>query len=150
MRISLIIYLGLTLVGLFAFRGVPILNIALGFPIGAAAAWHAARSAASACPTLGTAYVGALRSSMTLALTTAAVTVIACWAELGGMLLVLHLWGPYSAAAAWIPLLPPPPDASASRILLFAVLTAPALQVLTTAFGALIAVILRSWSEPEA
>ena len=123
-------YLALTLAGLFLFRGIPILNVSLGFLIGAAAA----RRAAGALP--------ALQATLAWALTGAAITMAACWLELLGLLVVTHYWGPYSGAARWVPLLPPPDSASTSRIILFSVITAPALQVLTTGFGGLVAVIL--------
>ncbi|MCK4414166.1 MAG: hypothetical protein KAY32_11525 [Candidatus Eisenbacteria sp.] len=123
-------YAVLTLAGLFLFRGIPVLNVALGFLVGAAVA----RRAGAALP--------ALHAALWWAFTTAAITMAASWIELAGLLLVTHYWGPYSTAAGWVPLLPPPDSPNVSRIILFSVIVAPALQVLTTGFGGLVAVVI--------
>jgi hypothetical protein len=126
----IVAYIVLTVAGLFVFRGIPILNVALGFPLGAAAA----RRAGGTLP--------ALQATLAWAMTGAAITMAACWLELAGLLFVAQHWGPFSAAALWVPLQPPPDATSISRVVLYAVIIAPALQVLTTAFGGLITVLL--------
>jgi len=147
----IIFYCALTIAGLFLFRGVPVLNVAFGFPFGA---WIAMRSIGrperETNPAVagGSPSLNALRAALWWALVTAAMTVIFCWIELGAMLLSVHFRGAAGLESHLIPLLPPPDGGPLSRTLFFAIVTSPAVQVLTTAFGGLIAVLLRQNDAP--
>ena len=163
----IILYAAVTLGGLYLFRGIPILNVALGFPLGAwvvsrvlsleqrAATNGGAHPAATDAETTGTReapaggkpsrsvpWMDALHQALWYALITAALTVIFCWIELGATLLIVRLRAESGFFAHLSPLMPPPAGGPISRTLFFAVVTSPALQVLTTAFGGLIAVLL--------
>lgn len=128
-------YLAVTVAGLFLFRGIPVLNVALGFPIGAAIA----RRRAGHDPALRE----TLRAVLAGAITTAALTMLVCWLEIAASLAVLRAAGPAAIDSRWVPLFPPPAGAELVRMQFFAVITAPSLQVLTTSFGGLIAILMR-------
>jgi hypothetical protein len=133
-------YLAVTVAGLFLFRGIPVLNVGLGFPLGAAIALRLmARD---------TGVREALRAVLAWALATAAFTMLICWLEIATSLAVLRAAGPGAIAIRWVPLFPPPAGAELVRMQFFAVITAPSLQVLTTSFGGVIAILLRS-SDPD-
>jgi hypothetical protein len=172
-------YLVLTLIGLFVFRGIPLLNVALGFPIGAAVALRrlkqpqrpddmpqappatpappdaALSTAAAAGSTPAPSPLGdeaaaprsplriALREAMAWAILTAAFSMTLCWTELAASVIVTRYGGPYAVHTWWVPLFPPPASAELVRAQLFAVVTAPLLQVMTTAFGGVLAVLDR-------
>jgi len=129
-RILILTYIALTLAGLFLFHGIPLVNVAMGFPLGAAAA----RRSTGTLP--------ALQAAFAWAMTSAAITMAACWLEFAGLLVVTHYFGPHGHAALWLPLRPPTDSPSVARIILFSAIIAPALQVLTTSFGGLMAVLL--------
>jgi hypothetical protein len=161
----IILYLVLTVAGLFLFHGIPVFNVAAGFPVGAAAAWLAlARKGGpgdgepgadppEALPgpvaARGSDLLEALKAAISWAMISSAATVVLCWVQLGAMLAVSRFWGPYSPAARWVPLLPPPAVPAVSRMLFFAVITAPALQMLSTAFGGLITVLVCRTDSPQ-
>ncbi|MBM3318004.1 MAG: hypothetical protein FJY75_09150 [Candidatus Eisenbacteria bacterium] len=131
----LLAYPALTIAGLFAFRGIPVLNIALGFPLGAVVALR--RAEAGRNP-------GALRDVLWWASFTAAITMLLCWLELAMALAVLKAAGGPAIGWRWIPLLPPPASSELVRLQFFAVVIAPLIQVLTTSFGGMLALVLRS------
>jgi len=135
-----IAYLVLTIVGLFVFQGIPVFNVAAGFPVGAAIAWRALKRERAVEQDGGP--WAALQTAFWWALTSSAATVLLCWIQLGAMMLVIRWTGPYSSAAGWIPLLPMPQSGPVARMVFFTVVTAPALQMLSTSFGAVIAVLL--------
>lgn len=125
----LLAYLLLTVAGLYLFRGVPVLNVALGFPLGAAVALHAGERP--------------LRALLWWAVTTSAVVMLFCWLELAVSMVAMRTGGPLAIAWRWVPLFPPPSSAELVRTQFFAVVTAPLLQVLTTSFGGLMALVLK-------
>lgn len=131
-----ILYILLSLGGLYLFRGIPLLNVALGFPLGAAIAHRLLGRATASDGRL----VVVLQSVIWWALASAGITLLLCWLELAASLLALHLWRTGVTAVRWVPLLPPPGDPIIARVQYLAVVTAPALQVLTTAFGGLIVI----------
>jgi hypothetical protein len=169
-------YLVLTLIGLFIFRGIPLLNVALGFPIGAAVALRRfkqppqpdATPPAAPAPSNAVSATGAtdmlapapfpdgdeaaarrsplriaLREATAWAILSAAFSMSLCWVELAASVIVTRYGGPYAVHTWWIPLFPPPASAELVRAQLFAVVTAPLLQVMTTTFGGVIAVLDR-------
>ena len=128
-------YLAVTIAGLFLFRGIPVLNVGLGFPLGAMVALRRMTRDAPLRETL--------RAVLASAITTAALTMLICWLEIAASLAILRTVGPDALAARWVPLFPPPAGAEGIRMQFFAVITAPSLQVLTTCFGGVIAVLMR-------
>lgn len=129
-----ILYAGVTIAGLYLFRGIPVVNIALGFPIGAFIAWRGeTRRLRLTCSpsTIGTA---SLRSVLGWGLGLAAVTVAACWIEVAAALLSTRLPGMLGAIASHLPF-PAYGSPTSSRATIFAIAAAPALQVMTTVFG---------------
>jgi hypothetical protein len=152
-----LLYLLITIVGLFPFRGIPILNVALGFPIGAAVAYRFERRLARAPgepkPTAASPghHAGGppdapryalLRTLLTWALITAGMTMFVCWAELLYSLLTIKFFGPFVASSRWTPLLPTAESPNLYRAQLFAVIISPGLQILTTVFGGVVAVLI--------
>jgi len=137
-----IAYVGLTIAGLYLFRGVPILNVALGFPIGA---WIAAHRPAHS-ETDGTAPAGSIRPSALRALlgwavSLAAVTIAASWIELLVSVISVRFPGYLGLISRWLPL-STYDSPNVFRALIFAIAAAPALQVLTTAFGGILVLAL--------
>jgi hypothetical protein len=128
-------YLAVTVAGLFLFRGIPVLNVALGFPLGAAVAQRRVARDADASMTLRAVLAGSI--------TMAALTMLVCWLEIVASLSVLRAAGPDAMALRWVPLFPPPAAAQLVRLQFFAVITAPSLQVLTTCFGGVVAILMR-------
>ncbi|MCK4303126.1 MAG: hypothetical protein KAY24_02710 [Candidatus Eisenbacteria sp.] len=159
------LYLVVTAVGFFLFRGIPILNVALGFPIGAVVAYRYSShqvdlqstgemGSPGACDppgsqadrdriSRGPPNCASLRRVVFWGLVTAGVTMLACWAELAGSLLVLKVFGLGIAPARWFPLLSPPGPSSLFRAHLFAIMISPGLQILTTVFGGVVVLLLR-------
>ena len=125
-----LLYLLITIAGLFPFRGIPILNVALGFPIGAAVAYRSESQ-----PAL-------LRTLVTWALVTAGITMLVCWVELVFSLLTIKFLGPFVASTRWTPLVPSTESPNLFRAQLFAVIISPGLQVLTTVFGGVITLLI--------
>lgn len=140
-----ILYLAVTLVGLFLFRGIPVLNVALGFPIGAAIGARSSPRSPAGTDRLS----HSLQAILWWALGTAAITMILCWLELGASMFILRWGGLNSAVTDWIPLLPPPPTSGLVRAQFFAVVVAPLIQVLTTAFGGMIVLLLMRNPRPD-
>jgi hypothetical protein len=128
-------YLVVTVAGLYLFRGIPVLNVALGFPLGAAVA---RRRVARDEGTRAT-----LRAVLADSITMAALTMLVCWVEIVASLSILRAAGPDTIALRWVPLFPPPAAAQLVRLQFFAVITAPSLQVLTTCFGGVMAILMR-------
>lgn len=134
--IALVIgYLAVTVAGLYIFHGVPVLNVALGFPLGAVVARR--RAARDADPR------ATLRAVLAGSITMAALTMLVCWLEILASLSVLRAAGPDAIALRWVPLFPPPAAVQLLRLQFFAVITAPSLQVLTTCFGGVMAILMR-------
>ena len=149
MFFAIILYGVLTIAGLFPFYGIPILNIALGFPLGAAAAHfcrkRADRSMGSPLPE-GEREL--LSSVFTWALATSGLTMVICWFQLAAFLITIRILGPAPEILRWIPLVHPTqtfglfPSHSFANIQLFAILLAPGIQVLTTVFGGVVGILL--------
>jgi hypothetical protein len=137
-----IAYVGLTIAGLYLFRGVPILNIALGFPIGA---WIASRypmRPETESPTVsGSIRPRALRELLGWSVSLAAVTIAASWIELLVSVVSVRSPGYLGAISRWLPL-SSYESPNALRALIFAIAAAPALQVLTTVFGGILVLAL--------
>jgi len=140
------LYLLTTLAGLYLFRGIPVFNVGLGFVIGAAVVLRetgpgspgsAARASGTPAPPRQL-----LQQVLWWALATAAFTMLFCWLELGLSALALRNHHTARLALGWIPLFPPPSSSQAARAQFFAIVTAPLLQVLTTCFGGLLAILL--------
>jgi hypothetical protein len=142
-----LLYVALTFVGLYPFRGIPILNVALGFPIGALVAWRTVHPPGAA-DAAGPGWRGTLRRVLSWALATAGITMLVCWLELAGSLIALHLFGG-DGPARWLPLGPGRSSPHLFRAQLFAVMISPGLQLLTTVFGGVITLVLRG-PEPAA
>lgn len=137
-----IAYVGLTLAGLYLFRGVPILNVALGFPIGAwIAARHQARGGAEAILPTAAIRPGALRALLGWSVSLAAVTIAASWIELLLSVASVRYAGYLDGVSQWLPL-NAYESPNAFRALIFAIAAAPALQVLTTVFGGIVVLAL--------
>ena len=137
-----IAYVGLTIAGLYLFRGVPILNIALGFPIGAwIAAHHEAHSEAETTAAAGSIRPKALRVLLGWAVSLAAVTIAASWIELLVSVVSVRFSGYLGMISRWLPL-STYESPKAFRALIFAIAAAPALQVLTTVFGGFLVLAL--------
>jgi hypothetical protein len=152
-----LLYLLITVVGLFPFRGIPVLNVALGFPIGAAIAYRfetrsgdRPEGAAPGRPAAGNQVQppgdarrnALLRTLLTWALITAGLTMFVCWAELLYSLLTIKFFGPFVASSRWTPLLPTSESPNLYRAQLFAVIISPGLQILTTVFGGVLAALI--------
>lgn len=133
-----LVYLAATVIGLYPFRGIPVVNIALGFPIGAALAQRALQGN----PVLRTERE-ILRDVLSWGMVTAGLTLFVCWIDLVGALLLAHKFGPGLGLERIFPLLPTPADVGLFRAQLFAVIVAPALQVLTTVFGGVLVIVFR-------
>ncbi len=140
----LLLYVAVTILGLFPFHGIPILNIALGFPIGAAIAHRGLGDEGGG----GHKDAGADRGRAVMrrvfygSLATAGVTLLICWIQLVVSILVLRVLGLGSPLASLLPLLPSPIHPNLFRAQLFAVILAPALLVLTTVFGGVLTLIV--------
>ncbi len=162
--VLLLLYVAITLIGLFPFQGIPILNVALGFPIGAAIAHRelgrrmppAPPSGNSAVDPRGVLAGGAplvsepgacprpvMRSVLYWSFATAGITLFVCWVQLLMTILLLRVAGLASPMVAWLPLLPSPIHPNLFRAQLFAVILSPALMVLTTVFGGVVTLLLR-------
>jgi len=135
-------YLGLTVAGLYLFRGIPVLNVALGFPIGA---WIAARleerPADVSASTQGSIPPGTLRALLGWAVGITAVTVAAGWVEILLAVSAQNYPGSLGSIVRWLPIRVHEPPTSL-RAILFAIAAAPALQVLTTVFGGFLALVV--------
>lgn len=168
MFFAIILYGALTVAGLFPFYGIPILNVALGFPLGAWVAYHAQRSQRRATGPRATPGRGpsadpaqdadagearaaertVLRTVLTWSLTTSGLTMILCWFQLVLFLLTIRFIGPAPEILRWIPLVHPSqgfglfPSQSFANVQLFAILLAPGIQVLTTVFGGVVGILL--------
>jgi hypothetical protein len=129
-----ILYAALTIVGLYLFRGIPVVNIALGFPIGAWIAWRADARRLRLVDQPGTIGAETLRTLLGWGLGLAAVTVAACWIEVAAALFAARLPGILGAIASNLPF-PVYGSQTSSRATVFAIAAAPAVQVLTTVFG---------------
>jgi hypothetical protein len=130
-RVALVVvYLLLTLAGLYLFRGVPLLNVALGFPLGAWIAWRREPSPA------------ALRALLAWGLALAAGTVAIGWLEVALAYASLRVPELFGGLVPWLPL-SPHASAAESRAIVFALAAAPALQVLTTVFGGVVVLVSR-------
>lgn len=137
-----IAYVGLTVAGLYLFRGVPILNVALGFPIGAwIAAHHRAHPGVKATAPAGLVHPSVLRALLGWSVTLAAVTIAASWIELLVSVATVRFPGYLAAASRWLPL-SSYESPNAFRALIFAIAAAPALQILTTIFGGILVLAL--------
>ncbi len=148
-----ILYLALTVAGLFIFKGIPILNVALGFPVGAIVAWHALHPRPVPCipgciaeaphaPADPSAAPPFLRELLLWSLATSAATLVACGLEVGAALMVSAVYGGGGSLLHWLPILSPLEASGPARVLLLAALIAPALQVLTTVFGGVLVLAL--------
>ncbi len=126
-----LLYIAATIAGIFFFHGIPILNVALGFLIGALVAYRLGDE---------TPPIASLRKVMTWGLVSAGITILVCWLELLGALVVIRLLGPGVALVDWFPLLPEPASENPDlfRAQLFATIVSPALQILTTVFGGVV------------
>lgn len=131
-------YLLVTILGLYPFRGIPIVNIALGFPIGAIIAQ---RTFTGNPVALSDREI--LRAVFSWAMITAGITLLVCWIDLIGALILVRQLGPGLGIERWFPLLPSPASVGLFRAQLFAVIVSPALQVLTTVFGGALAIMFR-------
>lgn len=149
-------YVAITIAGLFPFRGIPVLNVALGFPLGAAVAYRAgsrvardrARTVHNSLPVAPGTCADApgytiLRDVLFWALATAGITMFVCWVELVGSLMAIKIFGRGTPISAWLPLLPSSILPNQFRAQLFAVIISPGLQILTTAFGGVLTLLLR-------
>ena len=158
MFFAIILYGALTVAGLFPFHGIPILNIALGFPLGAWAAYYAQRahrqtagSGPEQAANAGDARLAeraVLRTVLAWSLATSGLTMILCWFQLAFFLLTIRFIGPAPEILRWIPLVHPSqglglfPSQSFANVQLFAILLAPGIQVLTTVFGGVVGLLL--------
>lgn len=147
----ILIYVALTIAGLYPFYGIPVLNIALGFPLGAVIVYHArhtSRKQAGPDDPGGTADRSVLGSVMSWALATSGMTMVICWLQLAVFLVAIRLIGPLPAILRWIPLVHPSeghglfPSNALASLQLFATLLAPGIQVLTTVFGGVVALLI--------
>lgn len=146
----LLLYVAVTLIGLFPFHGIPILNVALGFPVGAAIASRGLKRLDAPVPGsegLDPRSRRVMRGVLYWSFATAGVTLLVCWTQLVITILVLRLGGLASPVAGWLPLLPSPLHPNLFRAQLFAVILAPGLLVLTTVFGGVIVLLLRPATE---
>ncbi len=145
--VLLLLYAAVTIVGLFPFQGIPILNVALGFPVGAAIAERRLRRATS--PSTTPPDVSArsvMRAVLYWSFATAGITLLVCWTQLALAIVFLRAVGLGSPLTDWLPLLPSPIHPNLFRAQLFAVILAPALLVLTTVFGGVLALLIRPTS----
>jgi hypothetical protein len=137
-----IAYVGLTIAGLYLFRGVPILNIALGFPIGAwIAAHHESWAGAETAAPAGSIRPRVLRILLSWSVSLAAVTIAASWIELLVSVVSVRFPGYLGTISRWLPL-STYESPNVFRALIFAIAAAPALQVLTTVFGGILVLAL--------
>jgi hypothetical protein len=137
-----IAYVGLTIAGLYLFRGVPILNVALGFPIGAwIAAHHQSHPEAETTAPTGSIRPRALRVLLGWSVSLAAVTIAASWIELLVSVISVRFPVYLGTISRWLPLSTYEAP-NAFRALIFAIAAAPALQVLTTVFGGILLLAL--------
>lgn len=161
--VLLLLYVAITLIGLFPFHGIPVLNVALGFPLGAAIANRELRRRVRSTPpgTLaddpqtapapGPAAAGdpdanprrVMRSVLHWSFATAGITLLVCWIQLVVTILLLRVVGLGSPLVDWLPLLPSPLNPNLFRAQLFAVILSPGLLVLTTVFGGVLTLLLR-------
>lgn len=146
--VLLLLYVAITILGLFPFHGIPILNIALGFPVGAVIAERRIKSPVSAATSLpDTSFRTVMRAVLYWSLATAGVTLLVCWSQLVLTILLLRVVGLGSPLTDWLPLLPSPLQPNLFRAQLFAVILSPALLVLTTVFGGVLTLLIHP---PEA
>lgn len=137
-----IAYVGLTIAGLYLFRGVPILNIALGFPIGAwITARHQMYPGTESATLPGSIRPRALRELLGWSVSLAAVTIAASWVELLVSVAAVRSPDSLGTISRWLPL-SSYESPNALRALIFAIAAAPALQVLTTVFGGILVLAL--------
>ncbi len=147
MFFAIILYGTLTVAGLFPFYGIPVINVALGFPLGAVVA-HYYRRRPPGSPAWVSAERQVLRGVLTWALATSGLTMVLCWFQLAAFLMTIHFIGPAPEILRWIPLVHPTqgvglfPSQSFASVQLFAILLAPGIQVLTTVFGAVVGILL--------
>ena len=144
--VLLLLYVAVTLIGLFPFNGIPVFNIALGFPVGAAIASRGLKRPAEA----DNAADGpdplarpVMRGVLYWSFATAGITLLICWVQLVITILVLRIVGLGSPLTDWLPLLPSPLNPNLFRAQLFAVILSPGLLVLTTVFGGVLVLLLR-------
>ena len=148
MLFFVIFYLAITVVGVVLFRGIPILNVALGFIVGAFVAHRQLTHRADRVPDSHNGPAAAapahspLRTVFAWALGTAGLTMVVCWFELGASLLTIKVFGTESPLAYRLPLLPSDGLPNLFRAQLFAVIISPGLQILTTVFGGVLTVLL--------
>jgi len=146
--VLLLLYAAITIIGLFPFHGIPVLNVALGFPVGAAVADRRFKRAPSTAGTLPDVSArSVMRSVLYWAFATAGVTLLVCWTQLVLTIVLLRAIGLGSPLSDWLPLLPSPFHPNLFRAQLFAVILSPALLVLTTVFGGVLAVLMRPPAE---
>ncbi len=136
-----ILYVVVSIIGLFLFRGIPVLNVALGFPVGAVVAYRAARADERVGQEL---WGPSMRTVIAWALGTAGITVLICWFELVGSLLLAKIFGPGLPLVQLLPFTHHPGVPYFFRAQLFAVIVSPGLQILTTVFGGVMTLILTS------
>jgi hypothetical protein len=78
---------------------------------------------------------------------TAGVTLLVCWTQLVLTIVFLRVVGLGSPLSDLLPLLPSPLHPNLFRAQLFAVILSPALLVLTTVFGGVLALLMRTTPE---
>ena len=140
-----LLYLFFTVVCLFPFHGIPIANIAFGFPLGALIVWRFERLHYHTLFSDSTAPGGYhlwLRDLVSWSLISSGITMLICWAQLVGALMVVRYADPGAAAIDLIPLISAD-TLHSFRSRLFVMLISPGLQILTTAFGGVITMLLR-------
>ncbi len=155
----ILIYVALTVAGLYPFYGIPVLNIALGFPLGAVIVYHArhtSRKPDGPADPGRAADRSVLGSVMSWGLATSGMTMVICWLQLAVFLVVIRVIGPLPEILRWIPLVHPSdghglfPSNTLASLQLFAALLAPGIQVLTTVFGGVVAILISGRREAAA
>lgn len=150
-----LLYLFFTVACLFPFHGIPIANIAFGFPLGALIvrrfenlhyqavfSGDANESMAQSKAAISQYYHQWLRDLVSWSLISSGVTMLICWAQLVGALMVVRYAEPGATVIDWIPLISAD-TLHSFRSRLFVMLISPGLQILTTAFGGIITLLLR-------
>jgi len=153
MTVIALFYIAFTVIGLRPFKGIPIANIALGFLLGALiirrfeAKNRLLISQAGEAPNHQAAdlvrlyYQNLLRDLVSWAIMAAGVTMVICWTQLIGAILIPRSLQLGPVVADWIFLISPSDSLLEFRTRLFAMLISPGLQILTTVFGGVVAVL---------
>jgi hypothetical protein len=135
-----LLYFCFTVACLFLFRGIPVANIAFGFPLGALIV---RRYEKRVYPVVfSDDPFPWLRDLLSMALLSSGFTMLICWLQLVGAMVIVHFGHQGSAAIDWIPLIAPE-NLPSFRPRLFVMLISPGLQILTTVFGGVFSLLLK-------